>query len=181
MIKIWRMYKMLFSLHTRKILKENNDEFSLTLFDSITNHRFRSICWWIPYTPTMLVLAIDELKWLVSVAASPVTLVISSYFQSVKYPSLEVTVLTSISPESIATTHDIDGRNVGDAWVHKRDTPISRFTSSSLNSDNLESARSTSRLFSCNCQAWERYIFYQSALQYCVQVVAVSDPFVSMR
>ena len=68
-----------------------------------------------PTSPTMLVLAVDELKWLVSVAPSPVTLVISSYFQFVKYPSLEVTALTSISPESIATTRDIDGRNVGDA------------------------------------------------------------------
>ena len=68
-----------------------------------------------PTSPTMLVLAVDELKWLVSIAPSPVTLVISSYFQSVKYLGLEVTMLTSISPESIATTRDIDGRNVGDA------------------------------------------------------------------
>ena len=68
-----------------------------------------------PTSPTILILAVDELKWLVSVAPSPVTLVISSYFQFVKYPSLEVTALTSISPESIATTRDIDGRNVGDA------------------------------------------------------------------
>ena len=68
-----------------------------------------------PTSPTMLVLAVDELKWLVSVAPSPVMLVISSYFQSVKYPDLEVTKLTSISPKSIATTRDIDGCNVGDA------------------------------------------------------------------
>ena len=68
-----------------------------------------------PTSPTILILAVDELKWLVSVAPSPVTLVISSYFQSVKYPGLEVIALTSISPESIATTRDIDGRNVGDA------------------------------------------------------------------
>ena len=68
-----------------------------------------------PTSPTMLVVADDELKWLVSIVPSLVTLVISSYFQSVKYPGLEVTVLTSISPESIATTRDIDGRKVGDA------------------------------------------------------------------
>ena len=68
-----------------------------------------------PTSPTMLALAVDELKWLVSVAPSPVTLVISSYFQSIKYPGLEVTVLTTISLESIATTCDINGRNVGDA------------------------------------------------------------------
>jgi hypothetical protein len=98
-------------------------------------------------SPVMLVLA-DELKilaWL--------PLVSSSNFQSVKYPGLEVTELTSISPESIATTRDIDGRNVGDACVHKRDTPIMRFTSSSLNFDNVESITSTSQLFSCKCQA----------------------------
>ena len=69
----------------------------------------------VPTSPTMLVLAVDELKWLVSIAPSSVTLVISLYFQSVKYPGLEVTALTSKSLESIATTRDIDGRNVGDA------------------------------------------------------------------
>ena len=35
-------------------------------------------------------------------------------FQSVKYPGFVVTLDTSISPESIATTRDIGGRSVGD-------------------------------------------------------------------
>ena len=103
----------------------------------------------------MLVLAdvLKMLAWVPMVATSLSKLVSSSNFQSVKYPGLEVTELTSISPESIATTRDIDGRNVGDACVHKRDTPIMRFTSSSLNFGNVESITSTSQLFSCKCQA----------------------------
>lgn len=86
----------------------------------------------------------------------PLAAIVSSNFQSDKYPGFEVAMLTSISPKSIVTKRDIDGRDVGDAWVHKKDTPIIRFTSS-LNSDNLASTRSTSQLFSCSRQAWERY------------------------
>uniref|UniRef100_A0A2P2MWN3 Leucine-rich repeat family protein n=1 Tax=Rhizophora mucronata TaxID=61149 RepID=A0A2P2MWN3_RHIMU len=72
----------------------------------------------------------------------------SSNVQSVKYPGLEVTLLTSISPDSIATTRDINGRRFGELCVHNRAIPITRFTSSLLNSDKLESTNSTSRLFS---------------------------------
>jgi hypothetical protein len=69
-------------------------------------------------------------------------LLTSSNFQSVKYPGRDVTVLTSISPESIATTRDIDGRKVGDVCVHKSAIPTRRWTSSLLNSDSLGSIRS---------------------------------------
>jgi hypothetical protein len=51
-------------------------------------------------------------------------------------------VLTSISPESIATTRDIGGRKVGDVCVHKSAIPTRRWTSSLLNSDSLGSIRS---------------------------------------
>ena len=47
-------------------------------------------------------------------ATSFLKLVGSSDFQSVKYPGFEVTMLTAMSPKSIATTRDIDGLNVGD-------------------------------------------------------------------
>lgn len=69
---------------------------------------------WVPST-TML--GFDESGWILEVvkASSLIKLFISSYFQSVKYPGLVITVLTSISPESMATTRDIGGRSVGDA------------------------------------------------------------------
>jgi hypothetical protein len=64
---------------------------------------------------TRLVL-VDESLWLVSdalVASSLIKVLVSSNFQSVKYPGFEVTLFTSISPDSIAMTRDIDGRSVG--------------------------------------------------------------------
>ena len=96
-------------------------------------------------------LILGEFKWLFSL----IKLDASLNFQSVKYPGFVVTLDTSISPENIATTRDIGGRSVGDVWVHWRATPIILLASSSLNSDNLESTSSISRLFSCSCQAYK--------------------------
>ena len=106
-------------------------------------------------SPNMLVLVamLYRLVSVLLVLTSLIKLVLSSNFQSLKYPGLEVIVLTSASPESIATARDIDGLSIGDAWLHKRPTPIARFTSSSLYSDNFESTSSISRSFSCRCQA----------------------------
>lgn len=97
-----------------------------------------------------------ELYRLVSsprVSMSLIELVTSLNFHSVKYAGLEIAGLTSASPESIATTRDIDGLSVGDDWLHNRPTLITRFASSSLSEANCESSSSISSLFSCRCQA----------------------------
>ena len=62
------------------------------------------------WSASVTMLIFDELKWLFSL----IKLDPSLNFQSVKYPGFDVTLDTSISPESIATTRDIDGRSAGD-------------------------------------------------------------------
>ncbi|TQD87661.1 hypothetical protein C1H46_026779 [Malus baccata] len=51
----------------------------------------------------------------------------------------DMTVPMSMSPESIATTRDIDGLAIGDPCVHKRAALINLVVSVSSNSVNLES------------------------------------------
>nr|GFB26070.1 hypothetical protein [Tanacetum cinerariifolium] len=90
---------------------------------------------------------------LLEVGGALLKVVASLNLKPVRYSGRVIAPLASISPESIATTRDIDGRCIGEVCVHKRATLITLSTSFSSNSDNASSTNSSSLLASCRFHA----------------------------
>ncbi|KAL4554019.1 hypothetical protein LXL04_037155 [Taraxacum kok-saghyz] len=86
----------------------------------------------------------DRISKLLHESLMLVTSLNPSNSKQVKYSGRVMTPLTFMSPESSATTRDIDGLD-DEVWVHKRATRITLFTTLSSNSDNFSSTNSNSR------------------------------------